>query len=199
MGACCDEEGNCTQTLEADCPGVWYSEVACDPNPCCVVVNVDCISSISIVASASGTRTEGCFETVDLAVSKTWTREDRDLEAEDPAEPDGDHFQTTGNSCDDPQRVRLFYSDTPDLLLVSEIDGCQSMDGRLALTVASELWTLTAEVNLLVECGSEECWFAHPFTSIIAADIENICELIGIYPFTTTVDGITYSITITIA
>ncbi len=34
LGACCDDQGNCTQTVEQDCPGLWLEETPCDPNPC---------------------------------------------------------------------------------------------------------------------------------------------------------------------
>jgi len=35
LGACCDDQGGCTQTTEQDCMGtIWLEGVACDPNPC---------------------------------------------------------------------------------------------------------------------------------------------------------------------
>lgn len=34
FGACCDDQGNCTQTTEQDCPGLWMADTPCDPNPC---------------------------------------------------------------------------------------------------------------------------------------------------------------------
>jgi hypothetical protein len=34
LGACCDDQGNCTQTTELDCVGSWYYDTSCDPNPC---------------------------------------------------------------------------------------------------------------------------------------------------------------------
>ncbi len=35
MGACCDEEGNCTITTEAECTGTFQGiGTVCDPNPC---------------------------------------------------------------------------------------------------------------------------------------------------------------------
>ncbi|UCE67758.1 MAG: hypothetical protein JSU85_07070 [Candidatus Zixiibacteriota bacterium] len=34
FGACCDDQGNCTQTAEQDCPGLWLEETPCYPNPC---------------------------------------------------------------------------------------------------------------------------------------------------------------------
>jgi len=34
LGACCDDQGNCTQTTQQDCPGLWLSQTSCDPNPC---------------------------------------------------------------------------------------------------------------------------------------------------------------------
>ena len=34
-GACCDEFGGCTETIEADCTtGLWMAGLDCDPNPC---------------------------------------------------------------------------------------------------------------------------------------------------------------------
>jgi len=34
LGSCCNEQGNCIQTLEGDCSGVWTLGQSCDPNPC---------------------------------------------------------------------------------------------------------------------------------------------------------------------
>jgi hypothetical protein len=34
MGACCDANGNCTQTYQTDCQGTWYGGTSCSPNPC---------------------------------------------------------------------------------------------------------------------------------------------------------------------
>ncbi len=34
FGACCDDQGLCTQTSQQDCPGTWYPDTPCDPNPC---------------------------------------------------------------------------------------------------------------------------------------------------------------------
>jgi hypothetical protein len=34
LGACCDDQGNCTQTTQQNCPGQWIAITPCDPNPC---------------------------------------------------------------------------------------------------------------------------------------------------------------------
>jgi hypothetical protein len=42
-GACCDEDGNCTVTLEAECPyDIWLECEVCDPNPCPVPLGACC-------------------------------------------------------------------------------------------------------------------------------------------------------------
>ena len=33
-GACCDANGNCTVTSQAQCGGTWMGGISCDPNPC---------------------------------------------------------------------------------------------------------------------------------------------------------------------
>lgn len=48
-GACCDNEGNCTVTLESECLGPVLEfqgkGTTCDPNPCGCVTNDDCCTT----------------------------------------------------------------------------------------------------------------------------------------------------------
>ena len=45
LGACCDEDGTCSQTSEEDCGGTWHSEVSCEDidceSGCCTLVTID--------------------------------------------------------------------------------------------------------------------------------------------------------------